>query len=650
MALPLRSRLLAVPLAVFLMAGSSVAVAFTALQDDEMSGVTGEGMSFVWTDFRMMFDPGSYFEQMGAPGSNTCSGTGQSSGNYNCWRRGDLRWYGNSVSSTGGTIGTGAFPDASGWASTWTTTGSYMTQCANAGIAGLGCPRGGPVALFAAHDNPYILRALDYSGDGTAASVIGNGVVTYQGVNSTGLWSPSSPGSGSRQTVLEWLAPSPKLAHNRADGLDSCGRVTPAGALTNCGQDPYRFSFWGEIEVGRGGTGSGLLKSQTLISGNAAGSVLRFFKFTQTSTSPGLQNPYDPTLGAAGCTDAGCPGVNGPGNAYNNRTLAIQYESHLQGDFRFSVAQTEAAPIIGVPVAFHATEGMYFRNADVFLPLGQPFYQALVINLPRNTSTNAPVKDGNFTLEIPILPNREAVYTRFYSLNPAATNAAIPSSYDRGYATARAAMLSRLPVTGGATPAYMPARTATSIANYPVPDANYFKTHGYAHWGDWSVCQGVGCRLPLSSNSGAQADAGTGRNSWNTSGDGVFFVGTTAFNAYAYRTTAMDVRNNTHEFSTRAYYTNYSGCTPANASAYDTCGYGGAYNGAGGGATAKTVSSVSILPAENLFWNRAGTGVGGNENRNVIAVPAGTPLNLGDARLEGIQMNYLRFTSRGANF
>lgn len=597
--------------------------AATAMGDEEMAGIAGEGMVFAWTDFRMLFDPSSYLEQAGSASSNTCTATGNVAANENCWRRGDLRWYGLSVSGTGTAVGLAA--SAGAWNTTWTASGGNMTQCASAGINGLGCPVGGPIALFAAHDNPYVLRVMDYAGDGSAATAIGNGIVTYQGNTAAALWS-NGAGSGSAQTVLEWLAPTQ--------------------------QDPYRFSFWGEIEVGRGGTGSGLLKSQTIIQGNAAGSILRFFKFTQTSTSPGLASAYDPTLGAAGCTDTGCPGVDGAGSSYNNRTLGIQYVSHLKGDFRFSVAQTgTTSDALGTPVAFDANEGMYFRNDDVYLPLGQPFYQALTINVPRDTTTNAPVANGNFTLEIPILPNRTAVFTRFYSLlnssQVATGTASVPNAWDYGYATARSAYLYSLPVTTVAA-AYMPAITGASVAGYPVVDANYASTHGYARWGDWSICQGVGCRLPLSANTVAQANAGTGRNSWNSSGDGVFFWGTSAYNAYSYSTTAMDVRTGNNQYTTVAYMSNFAACTPSGAADYTTCGYGGAYQGAS--SFGKSVSSVSMVPPENSFLNSMATGMGSSASRNVIAVPANSALNIGDSRIEGLQINYLRFASYGANY
>lgn len=639
-------------LAALLLPGMSAAM--ESLDDGEMSDVSGAGMAFAWTDFRMMFSPESYLEQMGSPTSNTCTGTGNTNGNFNCWRRADLRWYGLNWTAAGTAVGQGL--TAGAWNTNWTTTGTEMTQCASSGINGLGCARGGPIQYFAAPDNPYILRVKDYAGDGSAASAIGNGVVTYQGNNANATWLPNDPNAGSAQTVLEFMAPAAQTASAHGNA-----------------QDYYRMSFWGEIETGRGAAGGGLLKSQTMIQGNAAGSVIRYFKFTQTATSPGQVQNFNPVLGCTVNSTTGlCSGTNTA--AYNNRTLAIQYDSYLRGDFRFSVAQTvlSQSDAIGVPVDFNPTEGMYFRGADVHVTLGQLFYQALIINAPRNTTTNAPVTNGNFTLEIPMLPNIPSVYNRFYSLTDYPTsNAAAPNTIDDGYATARAAYLYSLPVRGAAGAlAYMPARSANAAesnhanySNYTAPDANYAKTHGYARWGDWFICQGVGCSMPMVSNTGAQADAGSGRNSWNSTGDGVFFVGTTAFNAYAYRATAKDVRAGNNQYTTISYYQNYADCTPGSLNAVTTCGYGGAYRGNGGGVTAKNVSSTAVtsvagytdFPAENYFLNpdaatSTGTNFGGTANRNVIAVPAGGALNIGDARIDGLQLNYLRFTSYGAAY
>lgn len=219
--------------------------ALERMDEAEMSGVSGAGVAFVWEDFRWLTKPTSYFEQVG-------TGTDPNSS----FLRGDLRWYGINVS-------------AEGAGTTWTETGGNMDACSGLGYGGLGCPRGGTIADFASHDNPYVIRVMDYSGGGSADSAIGNGVVTWDG------------DTAESKTVFEILAPTV--------------------------QDRYRFSFWGEIEAGKdpvAGTNAGLLKTQTIIQGNASDSIIRFFQFSQ----PGNEN------------------------------FAFMYHSHLQGDFRFSAA------------------------------------------------------------------------------------------------------------------------------------------------------------------------------------------------------------------------------------------------------------------------------------------------------------------------
>lgn len=495
--------------------------ALTPLAEDEMASVSGAGISLIWNDFRLLTKPTSYFEQVGSGASPAST-----------FQRGDLRWYGISMSAEG-----------AGYS--WLDSGGEMSACAGLGANGLGCPRGGPIANFAAHDNPYVVRVMDYAGDGSAANSIGNGIVT---------WSGDRDPATSRHTAWEYLAPT--------------------------AQPDYRFAFWGEIEVGKNpvaGTNAGLLKSQTLIQGSAADSVFRLWQFTE------------------------------PGN----RTVAMQYMSHLQGDFRFSVNQSaaSASDALGVPVAFEAAEGLHFLNVDAYIPLGQLFYQALTLDVPRN-GDDSYVTDGNFVLELEPIPDNVAVYTRFYSL-------AVADSVDAGYITARQALLNTLPA-----------------------DHNYRVTHGYSRWGDWYPCTGVGCANPPTTPPAT-------RNSYNATDDGIFFRKCDAcanFNAYSYRITAVDVRpgNNTHTAYQR--YANYGACTPGTSgSARFNCGYGGAFSGSGsvvsnvGGQTdpmSLVTRSAAQGPATGVTLPMINTGVA----------------NLGDSRAEGLLINHFRFTSYAAAY
>lgn len=525
------------------------AAALTELADQELTGVNGAGMVFVWTDFRFLMNPTSYVEQVGsnviAPGLTS--------------RRGDLRWYGLAISAEAPATLSPNFN------TTWTNGSGVMTACTTPGIDGLGCPRGGPIANFAAFDNPYILRAFSYAGDGTAATAIGNGIVTYQGVNTATAWSASNAAAGSAQTVLEWLAP------------------------TN--QQDFRFSFWGEIESARnlanGSTGKGLLKTQSIIQGKPSGSVLQFYKFTQTTLSPGVGT--DPSQGVADPIGT----VNTAGTAYSNQSLALLYHSRLTGDFRFSVAQNGTYNNVqGTPVQFDAGEGMYFRNVDAFLPLGQLFYQALVLDVPRClgnnnpagvgcTTANAPITTGNFTLEIPMLPNRTAVFTRFYNLVGGTLPTGVQAS-EWGYITARNALFN----------------TGTQ------PDVNYDKTHGYSRWGDWHPCNAARVTGPT----GCAPASGT-RNSQADTSDGIFFQKCAAcsnFSAYAASQTRLDVRGPGFAYNETTYYSNHATSTP-------------------------NPTGVTNPGTINAVYN---TGVA----------------NLGDAAIEGIAFNHLKFTSYGAQY
>ena len=95
------------------------ASALTALDDEQMADVSGAGLAAVWEDFRFLMKPTSYFEQVG---STAAPGT--------TFQRGDLRWYGISMSGKGNA--------ASSYS--WTETGGNMSACAGGGIAQTGCP------------------------------------------------------------------------------------------------------------------------------------------------------------------------------------------------------------------------------------------------------------------------------------------------------------------------------------------------------------------------------------------------------------------------------------------------------------------------------------------------------------------------------
>lgn len=412
--------------------------AMERLDDDTLEEVSGAGFSFGLDDFEFAMDPHSYFEQVGsAPVAGlACTATGQNAGNYNCWRRGDLRWYGINMSAASG-------------------SGGYHWDDATACNANsLNCPRGGVIDQFSPYDNPYMLRAGSSAGMG------------YDGVCINGSVGGCS-GTPTQKAMYEFLAPSK--------------------------QPDYTFSWWGEIESGSTrnsatqalATNAGrVLKSQNIIRGNAAGSIFRIFQFTESG----------------------------------NETFALFYHSYLRGDYRLSTAQTTASAnnTIGAPVVFADTEGLYFRKVEAFVPLGQLYYQALLL---KQIGTG-----GNFELSLNPLPNNATVYNFHYAKNTGDTT---------GFETAR------LNNTGGA------------LTN----EAQYDLTHGYSRWGAWTASGTWLGRNLINGNDGS------------STGDGVIFQacsGCANFLAFAKRPTVIDKRGETGSMQLTQNYTCNTGNTGVN--------------------------------------------------------------------------------------
>ena len=82
------------------------------------------------------------------------------------------------------------------------------------------------------------------------------------------------------------------------------------------------------------------------------------------------------------------------------------------------------------------------------------------------------------------------------------------------------------------------------------------------------------------------------------------------------------------------YYRQAVNCNASNGSDYQ-CGYGGSYS-IDSGPDYTTVNKVN----PSTFF-----GVSGGSNLPVIRTDVA---NIGDARIEGLQVNYLKFTSYGA--
>lgn len=204
--------------------------------------------------------------------------------------------------------------------------------------------------------------------------------------------------------------------------------------------DPYRFAFWGEIEAGRSGVTPGdILKSQSIIVGRAASRL----KPPSIYGTDWFANPYQ------GITM----------RLFQNRadgSLGMTNAIRIAGNYRFSVNQTALSNTAPHEVpTFTDMEGLYFRNVNSYLPLGQLHYQSLIMDDTQPGSSGSSTSNGNFVVELTRVPDIAALYNDYYSFNPrCATLFPIPCGYDRGNAN----------------------------GTEPYPD-RYYETHGYVEWG-----------------------------------------------------------------------------------------------------------------------------------------------------------------------
>lgn len=280
------------------------------------------------------------------------------------WKRGDVRYY--------------------GWSFTGNDNDTTATDWANNGCNGteaiLSCPLGSTgVANFAAVYDPFVLRVFQYEG------------YDFQGSYLTGA---------NRPTVLELIGPSQS--------------------------DAWRWSFWGEIEVDRGGASASHLQSQTIISGKP---------ITRDGTPTILR-----IMQAANDSD---------------RTFGITYQSALSGDFRFSVAQTNTSPdtLHSVP-DFNNNEGLHFKNVDAFVPLGHLHSQAITLD------DSPTADDGNFSITLTQVPNVDAVYNEIYCGNILSVDGAC--------------------AVADTNIDYFGRKVVKTTTQNP-------ETHGYIRWGDFSL-------------------------------------------------------------------------------------------------------------------------------------------------------------------
>lgn len=380
----------AFPLVFLLFAGVS-AHAFEALEDADLSDVTGEGIVYALDDFSFRMAPTSYIELTGSTPV-----VGSPAALYG-WKRGDARYYGLSFTyggacspGTGPGTGTACGTPGGSLGESWYSAGTSTAVTAGNELSyamgkkttpGATNPYGVPG--FASVYNPFILR-----------------VFQSPGYNYTGTYLNTA---ANMPTYLEFVGPSKT--------------------------DPWRWAFWGELEVARGATcpiGGNTtycgLQSQTIIHGTPTASGQVWQGGTTYSAVPAQRRSTIFRMMQTPDTTTGAPaGAN---------TMGLNYQSALSGDFRFSVQQTgtgnpggQTTPVspnaLHTVPSFNTLEGLYFKNVDAFLPLGYLHSQALIVSGSSTYNTSGVLQttfqqNGNYVLELARIPNQVNVYNNIY--------------------------------------------------------------------------------------------------------------------------------------------------------------------------------------------------------------------------------------------
>jgi hypothetical protein len=432
----------------------------------------------------------------------------------------------------------------------------------------------------------YNTGGMDWFGNGCTAGTYGLGcpMTSYGIQNYSNVDNPyvlrafnynavGPAGTNVDQTVLEFLGPS--------------------------NSDLFRWAFWGEIESDRGGLTQATLQSQSIILG----------KPTAWLKPPSI-------VGTAPANNSQQGSVFRLFQYQGDQSLGLTYTSRLSGDFRFNVNHTASSPNARQQVPdFSDREGLYFRNVNAFLPLGQLNYQAVILN-DTQTGSGGVSTNGNFVIELVSIPNIAGIYNDFYSL-PTALGAvtgcdAACQTQNRGYNRVTSAI---------------PAR--------------YYETHGYVEWGSkFPTCGFSNCMSGTGVSTvrylGADPDGAT-RNVTNAEFGGTVAEATPQVGGVVTGAVSTDdailneegvsfFSRSTSSTWTVVHNQNRGVYTPALVEVYSTnCGlFQGCNNNAG---------------------RRASSDYLNNYNPNITM----SAINLGASRIEGFQINHLKITSLGAN-
>lgn len=451
-----------------------------ALEDEALSEFTGEGIAIVLEDFRFQMKNTGYIEQIG-----TAPATGAG------FQRGDMRWYGLTVSGAGAA-------DGLGW--TGEACGHSLCPIANTG------------ATIAPFDNPYMLRVFDKTGwDFQNASVTETVLEVIGPTNSDAyrwaFWGEAEVGkSGSTNTGLLQSQtmivgkPVSSTTYTESGYTVTTTKTTTSTTVTSCGflctnytttttTDTTVDTYTNNVKTGTSPTTTTTNNTSGSGNGGCGGSgTPRTCNPAPTTTTSQSATTTTNTVTPRGTTFRIFQNQNN-----GDRSIGFTFAIALSGDFRFSLAQTStSADTLGqVPLFDNGTTadnapGLKFRNVKSWIPLGQLFYQSLIFD---DTRTDATAGNGNFVIELTQLPNQANAYNDFYSY---------------------AGITGGTPGAGCTDARYTGVNCGYQRTERP---SRYFETHGYSRWGDWYPGNGANC--------GA---AGTLCNTFNSTSDGIIFT------------------------------------------------------------------------------------------------------------------------------
>jgi hypothetical protein len=252
-----------VRLATAVLAGGSLflpsfcGAALDSLDDEDLAGISGDGLAFGFDNVRISMRNTAYIEQ-----------TGVAPDGSEIFQRGDLRWFGLTLSG-------GVATDGLGWTGSGESCGHLL------------CPIAMTGATIAAYDNPYVLRAFSYTGYDFQNASVSRTVLELVGPTSSdnyrwAFWGEAEVGkSGSANNGL--LQSQTMIVGKPTNASGTAGSVLRILQHQNSSDPTFAMTYDSRIS---GSFRFSLAKSSA--SSDSKGSVPQFDNGTSEANAPGL--------------------------------------------------------------------------------------------------------------------------------------------------------------------------------------------------------------------------------------------------------------------------------------------------------------------------------------------------------------------------